>query len=80
MWKEIDNALVADFKFDNFTQAFSFMTQVAFAAEKANHHPEWSNVYNRVTIRLTTHDAGNIVTTKDELLSKKIGAIYSTYQ
>jgi len=79
MWKQTNNALVAEFQFKNFTQAFSFMTQVAFAAEKANHHPEWTNVYNKVSIKLTTHDAGNVITSKDEHLSKEIDAIYKTY-
>ena len=49
-----------EFKFEDFVQAFGFMTQVALAAEKRNHHPEWSNVYNRVAITLTTHDASGL--------------------
>lgn len=49
-----------DFRFADFVAAFGFMTRVALLAEKADHHPEWSNVYNRVTIRLTTHDAGGL--------------------
>lgn len=57
--------------FKNFSQAFAFMTQVAIAAEKASHHPEWSNVYNKVNIRLSTHDAGGI-TEKDFQLAKQI--------
>ena len=80
MWEKSNNALIAEFKFKNFTQAFAFMTQVAFAAEKANHHPEWTNVYNKVSIRLTTHDAGNVVTAKDEMLSKEIDVIYNLFQ
>lgn len=71
-WKNRDNFLVREFKFDNFVQAFSFMTQVALLAEKYDHHPDWSNVYNRVTIKLTTHDAGNKVTEKDIQLAKSI--------
>ena len=72
MWKEQDNALHGHFQFDNFTKAFAFMTQVAFLAEKYNHHPEWSNVYNKVEIKLTTHDAGNVITDKDRRLAEAI--------
>jgi len=72
MWIEKDNALVRQFEFTDFSEAFSFMTRVAFLAEKMNHHPEWSNVYNKVTIRLSTHDAGNIVTEKDRRLAEAI--------
>lgn len=56
------------------------MTEVAFAAEKLNHHPDWSNVWNTVEIHLTTHDAGNIVTEKDRKLAKAIDEIYQKYQ
>ena len=72
MWKETNNQLVRSFEFKDFIQAFSFMTRVAIAAEKMNHHPEWSNVYNKVEIRLSTHDAGNIVTEKDRKLASEI--------
>ncbi|MFW5707954.1 MAG: 4a-hydroxytetrahydrobiopterin dehydratase [Bacteroidota bacterium] len=72
MWKEENNQLVKHFEFKDFNQAFAFMTRVAIAAEKMNHHPEWTNVYNKVTIRLSTHDAGNIVTEKDRNLAAKI--------
>ncbi len=54
------DAIVRSFTFDTFSQAFAFMTQVALLAEKSDHHPEWSNVYNRVDILLTTHDAGGL--------------------
>ncbi|MEL6986462.1 MAG: 4a-hydroxytetrahydrobiopterin dehydratase [Bacteroidota bacterium] len=80
MWEEKDNALKASFNFKNFTEAFAFMTQVAFAAEKQNHHPNWSNVWNRVDFELTTHDAGNTVTEKDHKLAEVISEIYKTYQ
>jgi 4a-hydroxytetrahydrobiopterin dehydratase len=53
-------AITRKFKFSDFQQAFAFMTHVALAAERADHHPEWSNVYNRVDMRLTTHDAGGL--------------------
>ncbi len=76
MWKEENNSLTRHFEFKDFIEAFSFMTAVALEAEKMNHHPNWSNVYNRVSISLSTHDAGDIVTDKDKLLSHKIDAIY----
>ena len=69
----------ASFKFENFTEAFAFMTEVAFAAERHNHHPNWSNVWNTVTIDLCTHDAGDIVTEKDHKLSEDISQIYEKY-
>jgi 4a-hydroxytetrahydrobiopterin dehydratase len=72
MWKETNNQLVRSFEFKDFIDAFSFMTKVAIAAEKINHHPEWSNVYNKVEIRLSTHDAGNTVTDKDRKLASEI--------
>lgn len=77
MWLEKEQALEREFKFATFVEAFSFMTSVALQAEKMNHHPEWTNVYNRVRIRLTTHDAGNRITEKDRKLAKLIDQIYS---
>ena len=59
-WTIEDGKLHKEFRFDNFVSAFGFMTQLALVAESLNHHPEWFNVYNRVTIDLTTHDAGGI--------------------
>jgi 4a-hydroxytetrahydrobiopterin dehydratase len=73
-WELRDNALHREFRFADFAEAFSFMTAVAFAAEKRNHHPDWSNVYNRVAIRLTPHDAGG-VTDRDRELANAIDAI-----
>jgi len=73
-YDEADSLIVRDFKFRDFSAAFGFMARVALAAEKAGHHPEWNNVYNRVTIALTTHDAGG-VTDKDLSLAKTIDAI-----
>jgi 4a-hydroxytetrahydrobiopterin dehydratase len=77
MWKQVKDALVAELEFKNFVDAFAFMTDVAGLAEKHDHHPEWNNVYNRVTIRLTTHDAGNKVTDKDRKLAEAIEALAS---
>jgi 4a-hydroxytetrahydrobiopterin dehydratase len=75
MWIEKNNQLIREFTFGNFQEAFAFMTRVAFLAELQDHHPEWTNVYNRVTIKLSTHDAGNIVTEKDRKLASAIDAI-----
>jgi len=72
MWKEEDNQLIKSFTFKDFTEAFAFMTRVAFLAEAHHHHPNWSNVYNKVDIHLTTHDAGNVVTEKDRKLAQAI--------
>lgn len=80
MWKEINNQLKASFQFKNFIEAFAFMTEVAFQAEKQGHHPNWSNVYNKVEFALTTHDAGNTVTEKDWKLAKAIDAVYKKFK
>mgnify|MGYP000454062249 CR=1 FL=1 len=68
-------AIVREFVFADFVQAFAFMTRVALEAERRNHHPDWSNVYNRVTIALTTHDAGGL-TERDFELARAIDAAY----
>ena len=75
MWQEKDNKLYRKFEFKNFSEAFAFMTRVAIEAEKMNHHPLWTNVWNRVEIWLSTHDAGDVVTDKDRKLSQKIDAL-----
>lgn len=75
MWKEENNMLVRTFTFDNFVQAFSFMTKVAMMAEKMDHHPNWENTYNQVTIRLTSHDAGDVITEKDRKLASEIDSL-----
>lgn len=75
MWQKIDNQLYKKFQFGNFTQAFAFLTQVAFLAEAQNHHPKIINVYNTVELWLSTRDAGNIVTEKDDKLAKAIDAL-----
>ena len=71
-WKLKQEALTKEFKFGSFREAMSFMVRVGFEAEAMDHHPEWTNVYNRVTIRLNTHDAGGKVTAKDVRLALKI--------
>ena len=71
-WIEADGCLRRDFEFADFSEAFAFMTRVAMLAEASNHHPEWSNVYHRVSITLTTHDAGNTVTEADRRLAAAI--------
>jgi 4a-hydroxytetrahydrobiopterin dehydratase len=72
MWKEENNQLVRTFQFADFVEAFGFMTRVALLAESHQHHPSWSNVYNKVTIALNTHDAGDVVTEKDRKLAQAI--------
>lgn len=72
MWKEENNQLKRSFKFKDFKEAFAFMTKVALAAEKMDHHPNWSNAYNTVEIALCTHDAGNTVTDRDRKLAAEI--------
>ena len=80
MWQEEKNRLQRTFKFRDFSEAFAFMTEVAFAAEKQNHHPDWSNVWNTVAIQLTSHDAGNIVTDRDRRLAARIDEIFEKYK
>ncbi|MBL7775661.1 MAG: 4a-hydroxytetrahydrobiopterin dehydratase [Saprospiraceae bacterium] len=80
MWKEENNCLLATFKFQDFAEAFAFMTEIALHAEKQNHHPDWSNVWDTVEIRLNTHSAGNVVTEKDRKLARTIEAIYQKYR
>jgi len=73
-WDYCDNALNTDFEFDNFKDCMSAMNRIAFECEALNHHPEWKNVYNKLEIRLTTHDAGG-VTDLDFKLAKTINKI-----
>ncbi len=75
MWKEANGKLHRTFRFKDFSEAFAFMTRVAFAAERMNHHPEWINVYNTVSILLSTHDAGDVITEKDRKLAEAIDGI-----
>ncbi len=78
MWTETDNKLYKKFEFRDFSEAFAFMARVALEAEKMNHHPLWTNVYNKVELWLSTHDAGDVVTDKDKRLAKKIDALFTT--
>ncbi len=74
-WRRDGDALTKTYTFGTFREAFGFMTRVAFEAEALNHHPEWTNVYNRVAVRLNTHDAGGKVTAKDVALAKRMEKI-----
>ena len=69
-WQQKDQNLTRTFEFKNFVEAFGFMTRLAIIAQEMNHHPEWSNVYNRVVIDLTTHEAGGISSLDFELAEK----------
>lgn len=75
MWNETNNRLVREFRFKDFQEAFTFMTRVAFLAEKMDHHPNWSNSYNYVRIELYTHDEGDVITDKDRRLARSIDEI-----
>jgi 4a-hydroxytetrahydrobiopterin dehydratase len=75
MWTEENNALYRKFTFKDFSEAFAFMTRVALAAEKMDHHPRWTNVWNTVEVWLNTHDAGNTITDKDRKLASKIDTL-----
>lgn len=79
MWEtrqtENESSLHRSFEFSDFISAFGFLTQVAILAEKHNHHPKLTNVYNKVSIALSTHDAGNQITQKDKDLAKAIDAL-----
>ena len=80
MWTEKNNALQRTFKFHDFIEAWAFMTEVAFHAEKLKHHPNWSNSYNTVEFTLNTHDKGDIVTKKDHELAEAIDAVYQKFK
>jgi 4a-hydroxytetrahydrobiopterin dehydratase len=75
MWKEENNKLYRKFSFKDFSEAFAFMTRVALIAEKMDHHPLWTNVYNTVEVWLSTHDAGDVVTDKDKKLAAAIDSL-----
>ncbi|UOK41998.1 MULTISPECIES: 4a-hydroxytetrahydrobiopterin dehydratase [Flavobacterium] len=71
-WEEINNSLYKSFLFKDFSEAFGFMTRVALVAQQLDHHPTWTNTWNKVEIWLSTHSAGNVVTGKDRELASKI--------
>lgn len=75
MWEEKDSSLYKKFEFKNFNEAFGFMSRVALIAEKMDHHPKWTNVWNTVEFWLNTHSAGDIVTEKDRKLAAAIDAL-----
>ena len=79
MFTEKKDHLIAEVEFADFVTAFACMTEAAFHIEQQNHHPEWENVYNKVTIRLTTHDAGNQVTDKDRQLADILTHLYKKH-
>lgn len=74
-WIRTASSLRRELVFDDFSQAWGFLTRVALACERVGHHPNWSNSWNRVTIELSTHDAGNTVTEADERLAEVINAL-----
>ena len=76
MWQESNNKLYRSFEFKNFSEAFAFMTRVAMLAEKQDHHPTWTNTYNKLEIWLSTHAAGDVVTDKDRKLALGIDKIF----
>jgi 4a-hydroxytetrahydrobiopterin dehydratase len=80
-WRVMEqrDAIARAFRFGDFAEAFSFMTRVALIAERMNHHPEWSNVYNRVEIILTTHDAGGL-SANDVALARAIDAFLGSHK
>ncbi len=80
MWIEKDNNLYREFIFRDFSEAFAFMVRVAMLAEQQQHHPRWTNVWNKVEIWLGTHEAGNTVTGKDNRLAAAIDQLLASYQ
>jgi 4a-hydroxytetrahydrobiopterin dehydratase len=78
MWIEENNTLYKKFEFNDFSEAFAFMARVALEAEKMDHHPRWTNVWNTVEVWLNTHSAGNMVTAKDRELARKIDKLLAS--
>ena len=76
MWHETNNKLYRSFEFKNFSEAFSFMTRVALLAEKMDHHPTWTNTYNKVEMWLSTHSEGDVITDKDKKVADGIDSLF----
>ncbi len=74
-WTHEGNCLCRTFAFKNFRQAMAFMVRASYEAEELNHHPDWTNVYRTVSVRLSTHDSGGVVTAKDVSLAKRFEAL-----
>jgi 4a-hydroxytetrahydrobiopterin dehydratase len=74
-WTEANNALQKTFTFKSFSDAMAWMIKASYIIEKMDHHPEWTNIYNKVHVRLTTHDAGNTVSDKDRLLAAALDEV-----
>ena len=79
MWTETNNSLPAELVFASFADAMTFMVAASYIIERHNHHPDWYNVYNRVSITLRTHDAGDIVTGKDKALAAELTSLYENH-
>jgi 4a-hydroxytetrahydrobiopterin dehydratase len=77
MWQEEDNKLKKSYSFKDFREAFAFMNKVADVVNEMDHHPYWTNMYNKVSFELNTHDAGDVVTEKDHELASAIDRIYN---
>lgn len=75
-WKEENNTLHKIYMFSSFEAAMAFMQHASAKISELNHHPEWSNVYNKVSVRLTTHDAGNVITRKDRELASLLDSVF----
>ena len=79
-WIQKESKLYREFLFNDFSEAFAFMTRIALLCEKMDHHPKWTNSWNRLEIWLSTHDAGDTVTEKDWELSRRIDAVFGKAQ
>lgn len=79
MWQETNNKLRCEYEFKDFKQAFAFMTEAAAIIDELDHHPTWTNTYNKVSFAVSTHDQGDIVTDKDRALAKAIDALYKKF-
>ncbi|MBK9270808.1 MAG: 4a-hydroxytetrahydrobiopterin dehydratase [Saprospiraceae bacterium] len=80
MWLEENNRLSCEFIFKDFAEAMGFINEIALKAERMNHHPNWSNSFNKVSIQLYTHDAGNTITERDRKLAELITRVFEKYK